>query len=101
MARTKKENGEVKVTLIGGVPKMVFTTKQAAEYLEISYSYLRTIRMTGKIKDRMGPPPDISIAGATRYLKEDLDAWLRRLPKNYRGGPVPVPQESEHTGGEM
>ena len=97
----KKANAEVKATLIEGVPKVVFTTRQAAEYLGISYSYLRVIRMTGKIKDRIGPPPDISIRGATRYLKEDLDAWLRSLPKNYRGAaPTPEP-ESERSSGEM
>lgn len=66
----------------------VFTTREAAQYLKISYSYLRVLRMTGKVGNRMGPPPSRRLAegGPVRYLKEDLDRWLRGLPVEYASG---------------
>ncbi len=68
----------------------VFTTKAAAEYLGISYSYLRTIRMTGQIQERLAPPPHIFIGRALRYVKEDLDRWLDEQPRYYTGNQHPV-----------
>lgn len=67
---------------------VVFTTKEAAQYLKISYSYLRSLRMTGKVGGRMGPPPArrLTDGGPVRYLKEDLDRWLRGLPVEYASG---------------
>ena len=62
--------------------KRVFTSREAAAYLGISYSYLRTIRMTGQIKNRIGPPPHIFIGGALRYVREDLDAWIDAQPRH-------------------
>jgi len=61
--------------------KRLLTSREAACYLGISYSYLRTIRMTGKIKDRIGPPPHIHVGKALRYVKEDLDAWIDSQPR--------------------
>lgn len=61
--------------------KRVFTTREAAQYLGISYSYLRTIRMTGQIKDWVPPPPHILVGGAIRYDRKDLDRWLDEAPR--------------------
>ena len=59
----------------------VFSTRAAAEYLGISYSDLRAIRMTGQIQERLAPPPHIFIGRALRYVKEDLDRWIDAQPR--------------------
>lgn len=70
--------------------KRIFTTKEAAAYLGISYSYLRVIRMTGQIKDRLAPPPHIYIGHALRYVKEDLDRWIDEQPRVCRDAAEPA-----------
>ena len=61
--------------------KKVLTTKETAQYLGISYSYLRTIRMGGQISQRLAPPPHIFIGRALRYVEEDLDRWIDAQPR--------------------
>ncbi|MDD2379900.1 MAG: helix-turn-helix domain-containing protein [Aminobacterium sp.] len=63
--------------------KRLLTSKEAARYLGISYSYLRTICMTGQIKNRLGPPPHIRVGKARRYVKEDLDKWIDAQPRKF------------------
>ena len=75
--------------------KRVLTTREAAEYLGISYSYLRTIRMTGQIKERLAPPPHVFIGRALRYVKEDLDRWIDAQPRHR------IPKECPVTEMEM
>jgi len=63
--------------------KRLFTSKEAAAYLGIKESYLRQVRMTGKIGGRMTPPPHIEIGRSIRYDKADLDRWIDNLPKRF------------------
>jgi predicted DNA-binding transcriptional regulator AlpA len=47
-----------------------FNTKQAAEYLSLSYQYLEIARHKGT------GPQYIKLAKAVRYRREDLDGWM-------------------------
>jgi hypothetical protein len=61
--------------------KRGFATSEAAAYIGRSASWLRKKRLRG-IDDPGDPGPRYrkAEAGSTIYLKEDLDAWLERLP---------------------
>ncbi|WP_455595374.1 helix-turn-helix transcriptional regulator [Cloacibacillus porcorum] len=62
----------------------ILTTREAAEYLGISYSYLRTLRATPGARKNVSPPPQIYIGQSqksVRYLRSDLDAWLKSRPR--------------------
>jgi len=48
----------------------VFNTRQAAQYLNTSPSFLTRLRAKGK------GPPYIQIESAIRYRSSDIDAWL-------------------------
>ena len=48
----------------------LFTTPQAARYLNTSASFLASLRAKGK------GPPYIQIESAIRFLRSDIDAWL-------------------------
>lgn len=76
---------KVYILNFGGTPwkKRLFTSKEAAAYLGIKESYLRQVRMTGKIGGRMAPPPHIEIGRSIRYDKADLDRWIDSLPKRF------------------
>ena len=50
--------------------RSVFDTKQAAQYLSASPSFLNRLRSKGK------GPPYIQIESAIRYQRIDIDAWL-------------------------
>jgi len=52
------------------------TSKQAAEYLNISDSTLRQGRMDGRRENRLDPPPFLKIGRKILYLRCDLDSWL-------------------------
>lgn len=56
--------------------KKLLSSREAAAYVGISYSYLRVIRMTGQIGERVAPPPQVNIGRRVYYLREDLDAWV-------------------------
>lgn len=47
-------------------------SKQAAEYIGMSESWLRKSRLEGNTD----APPYLKIGKAVRYLTSDLDAWL-------------------------
>ena len=67
--------------------KEVMNTREAAEYIGVLYSYMRAIRSQGPREGKMTHPPvhyiDIKSQKTALYLKEELDEWLRRLPKKY------------------
>lgn len=69
----KQKKAEVKIE------KRWMTTKEVAHYTGYSEKYLRELRMTGKIRNRITPPPYFkSGSGAVRYEKKDIDAWMKR-----------------------
>lgn len=49
-------------------------SKQAAEYIGMSESWLRKSRLEGNTD----APPYLKIGKSVRYLKSDLDAWLNQ-----------------------
>ena len=49
----------------------VFTTKQAADYLGLSKQRLEIWRHDGN------GPPYVKLARSVRYMREDIDAWLK------------------------
>ena len=52
-------------------------TREAAEYIGMSESWLRQSRMNGHLEGRTPPPPFIRIGRAIRYSPTDLDNWLQ------------------------
>lgn len=51
----------------------VLTDEQTAHYINMSKSWLRIGRMRGNPE----APPFVKIGRSVRYLREDLDQWLR------------------------
>lgn len=61
--------------------KPSFDEEEAATYANVSVSYLRKAR-EGTLPDDAAPAPvHIKIGRSVRYLRDDLDVWLRRFPK--------------------
>lgn len=61
------------------VKKRLLTTKELAEFVGISNSYLLRVRMTGKIRNRLSPPPHISVGQGRkgiRYDIRDIEIWM-------------------------
>ncbi len=66
---------------------------EAAEYLQLSISYLRKLRM-GKITS--SPPITFfKIGRAVRYAREDLDQWLGNQGRYQTTAQVPTPKKYE------
>lgn len=62
----------------------LLTSQEAAQYIGLSESYLRSLRSTGKIKGRLDPPPFVRIGrgrGGIRYARKDLDLWMDGLKR--------------------
>ncbi len=57
--------------------KNVLREKEAAAYIGMSRSYLRQSRMNGDRLTRAPAPPWIQVGRAVRYLRSDLDDWLK------------------------
>ena len=53
------------------------TEKQAARYINMSASFLRAARTYGDLPGRTKGPHYLRYGRAIRYLKSDLDDWLR------------------------
>ena len=51
------------------------TDPEAAHYIRMSESWLRQSRMRGNPE----APPYVKIGKSVRYLKTDLDDWLKKL----------------------
>jgi len=66
--------------------KHVLKDPEAAQYIGMSESFLRQSRMDGIRENRTQGPPFIKIGRAVRYLREDLDAWLRNFRQELRKG---------------
>lgn len=84
--KAKHIENPVRTALIKGVPKQIFSTKETAAYLGVSYSYLMKIRLEND--DSANYPPHIFIGRKKWYVKEDLDKWLHQLPREYGQKPV-------------
>ncbi len=50
--------------------------REAAQYLNVSQSFLRQDRMNGVRENRTPGPPFVRIGRKILYLREDLDGWL-------------------------
>jgi len=55
----------------------VLKDPEAALYIGMSESFLRQSRMDGVRENRTPGPPFVKIGRAVRYLREDLDTWLK------------------------
>ena len=55
----------------------ILTEAEAAAYLQLSRGYLRQTRMTTPPEGLSSGPPWIRLGRRVRYLKEDLDQWVR------------------------
>jgi predicted DNA-binding transcriptional regulator AlpA len=55
---------------------VIFTEKEAAEYIKMSRGFLRQDRMNGARENRTPGPKFLKIGRSIRYLKDDLDSWL-------------------------
>lgn len=51
----------------------VLTDKDAAQYIGMSVSWMRIARIQGNPE----APPFVKIGRSIRYLREDLDQWLK------------------------
>lgn len=61
------------------VPRLL-RTSDAAKLIGVSASYLSILRMTGKLENRMTPPPHVSVGtgrGGIRYDIRDMEKWAR------------------------
>lgn len=58
--------------------RIALTEKEAAHYLNLGVGTLQKSRSSGKLANRLPPPPFVKIGRAIRYLKPDLDKWLAR-----------------------
>lgn len=56
--------------------KHVFSSRECAEYIGFSESFLRKARMNGPRDKHVVAPPFLKIGRKVIYLKEDCDAWL-------------------------
>jgi hypothetical protein len=67
------------------------TEREAAKYLAVSSQFLRLSRHYGNRPNHAEGPPFIRLGGgrSIRYLKDDLDNWLRE----YRCHPTPLPSD--------
>jgi len=65
---------------------LILTEKQAAEYIQMSQSFLRQDRMNGIRKNRTPGPKYLKLGRSVRYFREDLDDWLQQN-KVHRGNP--------------
>ena len=54
--------------------KRALTDPEAAQYINMSESWLRQSRMTGNAD----APPYVKIGRSVRYLRDDLDTWLEQ-----------------------
>lgn len=78
----KESIKESEEKLDSGPEKQSYKEREAAKYLNMSPSYLRKARI-GLFDHHPTPPPKFIRVGTRgiRYLKEDLDAWLKGQPR--------------------
>ena len=62
--------------MIKTIEKRGFSSKEAANYIGMSDSYLRVDRSQGPGENRTPGPPYTRKGRRVIYLREDLDAWL-------------------------
>lgn len=61
------------------VQSVALNEKDSASYISMSASFLRQGRMNGAREGRTPPPPHLKIGRSVRYLRADLDKWLRQF----------------------
>ncbi len=59
--------------------KQCLTEKEAAHYIGMSVAFLKKDRCEGKIGNRIVGPRFLKIGKSVRYLKEELDNWLKEM----------------------
>jgi len=58
--------------------RRVMNEKAAAIYLDMSVSWLRQSRMDCNRGNRTAAPPFVRVGRAVKYLRDDLDTWLKK-----------------------
>ena len=61
--------------------KNTLTEIEAAQYINMSRSFLRHARIDGNREKRTPAPKFIKIGRAIRYPREELDLWLAQFPR--------------------
>lgn len=61
--------------------KNLLTEVEAASYLTMSPDFLRLARQRIRANGTSSGPPYIKIGRSVRYMRTDLDAWLRENKK--------------------
>lgn len=59
------------------IEQNVLSEREAAAYIGMSRSYLRQSRMNGARLNRAPAPPWVQVGRAIRYLRSDLDNFLK------------------------
>lgn len=82
--------------MVTSAQKRGFTTREAANYIGRSASWLRKKRLRGPDDPGHPGPRFLKTGGGSAiYLKEDLDAWLDQLPAQSGGGRQVQPQPQQ------
>ena len=63
---------------LAALPAAAMNERDAARYVNLSVVFLQHARCNGALAGRTAGPPFVKIGARVLYLREDLDAWLRR-----------------------
>ena len=58
--------------------KLIYTEKEAAQYIGMSKYFLQRDRSCGVTSGRTPGPAFIKMGRSVRYLKDDLDQWINQ-----------------------
>ena len=61
--------------------KQSYTETEAADYINMSRSFLRHARIDGNRENRTPAPKFIKIGRSIRYMRQDLDDYLDQFPR--------------------
>lgn len=82
--------------MVTSAQKRGFTTREAANYIGRSASWLRKKRLRGPDDPGDAGPRFLKTDGGSAiYLKEDLDAWLNQLTAQSGGSRQARPQPQQ------
>ena len=61
--------------------KQSYTEAEAADYINMSRSFLRHARIDGNRENRTPAPKFIKSGRSIRYMRQDLDDYLAQFPR--------------------